>query len=180
MKIMILNQRVNKVLLALALITVVNVATAATATANIAVSATISQNCTISTTPIVFGAYDPVSGGNVTASGTVVVACTKGATSTYVGLGNGANFTTIRNMLGGTSGDKLAYTLVQPVSAIPLAACPAFGANTAWGSTSGTSPVIGTPTSKVARTFNVCGQIASGQDISVDSYTDTVIATINF
>jgi hypothetical protein len=83
-------------------------------------------------------------------------------------------------MDGGTAHDKLAYTLVQPISATPLAACPAFGANTAWGSTAGTSPVIGTPTSKAARTFNVCGQIASGQDVSVDSYTDTVVATINF
>ena len=176
-----INQSVIKSVLVLVLMSGVDVAMAATATANIAVSATITQNCTISATPIAFGAYDPVSGGNVTASGTVVVACTKGATSTYIGLGNGSNYSgSSRYMDGGVAHDKLAYTLVQPVSATPLAACPAYGANTAWGSTSGTSPVIGTPTSKTARTFNVCGQIASGQDVSVDSYTDTVVATINF
>jgi spore coat protein U-like protein len=177
-----LNQSSIKVGLALLLITGTSFTNAAgTASSNITVSATISQNCTIATTPISFGAYDPVSGSNVTAFGTVVVACTKGATSTFIGLANGANFSGgTRNMDGGTAHDKLAYTLVQPVSGTAGAACPAFGANTAWGSTSGTAPVIGTPTSKAARTFNVCGQIASGQDVSVDSYTDTVAATINF
>ena len=132
-----INQSVIKSVLVLLLMTGVDVALAATANANIAVSATITQNCTISATPIAFGAYDPVSGGNVTASGTVVVACTKGATSTYVGLGNGSNYSgSSRYMDGGVAHDKLAYTLVQPVSATPLAACPAYGANTAWGSTS--------------------------------------------
>jgi len=177
-----INQCLFKVVSALVLIAGVNVtATAAgTATATLAVSATVTQNCTISTSPMAFGAYDPVLGSNVTASGTVVVACTKGATSTYVGLGNGVNFATTRNMVGAVSTDKLAYTLVQPVSTTPGAACPAYGANTDWGSTAGTSPVIGISPGKAARTYNVCGQIAAGQDVSVDTYSDTVVATINF
>jgi spore coat protein U-like protein len=32
----------------------------------------------------------------------------------------------------------------------------------------------------VARVYNVCGSIPGGQDVSADSYTDTVSATINF
>ena len=69
-------------------------ANAATATANLAVSATVTNNCTISTTALAFGSYDPVvanASANLDGTGTVVVACTKGATAN-IGLANGANF----------------------------------------------------------------------------------------
>ncbi|HUM14049.1 MAG TPA: spore coat protein U domain-containing protein, partial [Candidatus Nitrosotalea sp.] len=33
---------------------------AQTATANLGVSATVAKNCSISTTPVAFGAYDPI------------------------------------------------------------------------------------------------------------------------
>jgi spore coat protein U domain-containing protein, fimbrial subunit CupE1/2/3/6 len=68
-------------------------AKAASATANLGVSATVTNNCTISTTALAFGSYDPVganASGNLDGTGTVVVACTKGATAT-VGLGLGGN-----------------------------------------------------------------------------------------
>ena len=82
-------------------------AKAATATANLAVSATVTNNCTISTTPLAFGAYDPVvanASANLGGTGGVVVACTKGA-SADIGLGLGANVsgTTRRMVSGGTN-----------------------------------------------------------------------------
>ena len=156
-------------------------AQAGSAPANLSVTASVAQNCTISTTAVAFGAYDPISGGNATAAGTVVVTCTKGATSLTVGLGNGLySVSGQRNLGGATTGntDKLAYSLVQPTSNTPLAACPAYAAGTAWTTTS--TLALSSPTSKAARTYNVCGQMASGQDVSVDSYSDTVVATINF
>lgn len=153
---------------------------AATATATLNVTATVTANCSISTTPVAFGAYQPVGGGNVLATGTVVVACTKGATGLTVGLSNGGNYaSSTRNLAGtGTNTDKLAYSLVQPTSATPGAACPAFGAGTAW--IGATTLALSSPSGKAERTYNVCGQLAAGQDVSVDSYSDTVTATINF
>ena len=63
-------------------------AMAASATANLGVSATVTNNCTISTAALAFGSYDPVvanASSNLDGTGTVVVACTKGATAT-IGL----------------------------------------------------------------------------------------------
>lgn len=156
------------------------------ATANLAVSASITAKCTISTTAVAFGAYDPVvtnssTGSNVTQNGEVVVACTKRAGSLWVGLGEGSNAVSgARNMVGAASTDKLAYSLVQPVANTVGAACPAFGAGTAWENTDSTALNLETSTGVATRTYKVCGEIAKGQDKSVDAYSDTVVATINF
>ena len=153
---------------------------AATDTANIQVSATVLKSCEITATPIAFGNYDPTSVSTHVATGTVSIACTKGSAGVWIGLDNGTHFAAgTRNMNGGGA-DNLAYTIVQPSSATPGAGCPAYGTNTAWGNTIGTSPAFATPTSAAIRTFNVCGQLAGSQDVSVATYTDTVIATVNF
>lgn len=152
---------------------------AATATATLNVTASVSANCTISTTPVAFGAYEPVAGGNILAEGSVVVACTKAATGLSVALGNGSYYaSSTRNLNGSASSDKLAYSLKLPTGTAPGDACPAFAAGTAWINTS--TLALTSPSGKAARTYKVCGQLASGQDVSVDSYADTVVATINF
>jgi len=67
---------------------------------------------------------------------------------------------------------------MQPISGQPTT-CPSYGAGTAW--TSAATLALSSPTSKASRTYNVCGQMAAGQDVAVDSgYTDSVTATINF
>src|SRR5438094_3768308 len=68
---------------------------AASASANLAASSSVANNCTISTAALAFGAYDPVvanASTNLDASGTVSIACTKGATAT-IDLDLGANAT---------------------------------------------------------------------------------------
>ena len=156
-------------------------ASALTATVNLAVSASVAQNCTIATTALAFGAYDPVVANAATdlnANGTVTVACTKGATGLSIGLGNGNNFSSGRRMAGG--GDFLAYGLFQPPNNTPGTACT-FPASTAWGTVVGTNTLgLSNSTSKTARTYNICGTVTSGQDVTVASYSDTVVATINF
>ena len=168
----------SRLLVAVAALTAAGWGHAGTATASIGLTATVSSNCTISTSPVGFGAYDPVSGLDITAAGAVTVACTRNATGLWVGLDTGANGA--RNLKGAVSNDQLAYTLKQPTSSTPGAACPGYGAGTSWDNVSGAALALTVPTTKAARTYNVCGQIAKGQDMSVDSYSDTVTASINF
>lgn len=154
---------------------------AATATANLAVSASVAANCTISTTPLAFGAYDPVvanASTDLNGNGSVTVACTKGSSGLSIGLGNGLNFSSGRRMAGG--GDFLAYALYQPPNNTPGTACT-FPGTTAWGNTVGTNTLgLSNAPSKADRTYNICGSVAAGQDVTVGSYSDTVVATINF
>lgn len=153
---------------------------AATATANLAVSASVSKNCSISTSPLAFGAYDPVT-ANLSAAlngqGSVSVACAKGSTGLTVGMSNGGNFLVSRRMTGPAL-DFLLYDLFQPTGATPATACPG---TIAWGTTIGTDTLSLTAApSKAARPYLVCGSIPGGQDVAVDTYADTVVATINF
>ncbi len=148
--------------------------------ANIAVSASVSANCSISTTPLAFGVYDPVTANltdALTGQGSVSVACAKKATGMTIGMSNGSNFLVQRRMTGPAL-DFLKYDLFQPTGATPATACPG---TVAWGTTIGTDTLALTDApSKDARPYLVCGSIPGGQDIAVDTYADTVVATVNF
>jgi spore coat protein U-like protein len=144
---------------------------AATASASLNVSASVANNCTISTAALAFGVYDPLvanASANLDATGTVTIACTKGATSTIaLNLGSNASGTT-RRMTDGSS-NFLTYEMYQDSSH-----------STVWGS-SGTA--LFTPPaapSKTARNFTVYGRIPGSQDIPAGTYADTVTATVNF
>ena len=176
----------TKNLLQLSLLTaVLSVGTtvfAASAPANIAVSATVSLTCTITATPLAFGDYDPI-GVNATAdktgTGSVTVACAKGAATLTIGMNYGTHVsgTTQRQMVGPTATDLLSYNLFQPTSTTPGAACPG---TIAWTMTAPGLLTLEKAPSKNGRTYNVCGTIPMGQDASAGAYTDTVIATLNF
>ena len=168
--------RINKLLFLLATIGVFVVSSdsqvvAGSATANLSVTATVGPNCTISTLPVAFPAYDPVvanASANDDGTGSVIVACTKGSTVT-IGLGTGLNVSAGQMRMKDATTDYLNYALYQD-----------SGRATAWG-TSGAgllSPVAAPD--KTARTFTVYGRIPSGQDVPAGSYTDTVVATVNF
>jgi spore coat protein U-like protein len=159
----------------------VSPALAGSATANVSVSANINNVCTISTGALAFGAYDPIVTNSSTpldGSGTVTVTCTKGAATT-LGLGLGANAAgSVRKMKdGGTN--LLTYELYQPPSTTPAAAC-SFASPTVWGNSGAGLFTPAAAPDKNARTYNICGQVASGQDLPFGSYTDTVVATVNF
>jgi spore coat protein U-like protein len=145
-------------------------ALAQTATANLSVTATVTKNCSITTTPVAFGSYDPIvanAASPLDGTGTVVVTCTKGA-GTRIDLGLGSNATgSTRRMLGGT--DLLTYELYTDT-----------GRSTVWGSGAGAGQSIPAAPNKNPRTFTVYGRVAAGQDVGAASYSDTVVATINF
>jgi spore coat protein U-like protein len=157
-------------------------AQSASTTANLSVTASVTANCTISTSAVAFGAYDPVVANAATAlngTGSVTIACTKGsAPNITLGLGQNASGSQ-RNMKLGSGADLLAYELYQPPNTAPGTACT-FPGSTVWG-TSGSNIFTPTaPASKAGRTYNVCGTVAAGQDVSVGAYSDTVVATVNF
>jgi spore coat protein U-like protein len=148
-------------------------ASAGVQTANLTVTATVSANCTISTAPVAFGSYDPVVANLSTAlngTGTITTTCTTGA-APLITLDQGANpvagtstaAVPLRQM--GSSTNRLAYFLYSNSSR-----------STVWGST-GPASVPGTG---LAQTIFVYGAVTGGQNVPVGSYTDTVVATVNF
>ena len=145
---------------------------AASKTADLTVNASVANNCTISTGAIAFGPYDPV-GANATAgsgdlsgNGHVYVACTKGAAAT-IDLGNGgAADANSRRLTSGA--DTLTYQLYRS------------DGSTVWGAGSGTGGVTYNSTSKTQTDLVVVGKVAGGQDVAAGTYTNTIVATVNF
>src|SRR5579872_5216783 len=81
-------------LIALSILIIAVPSFAGSQTANLNISANVAAVCSITTSPVAFGAYDPVvanAAAALNANGSVNVACTKGATAT-IDLGNGGNF----------------------------------------------------------------------------------------
>ena len=143
---------------------------AASATASMPVSATVANNCTITTNAVAFGSYDPIvaqASADLDASGAVIIACTKGAVTT-LGLDTGANALSSARRLA-SSGNFLTYELYQDSSR-----------STVWGDSGAALFNSGTAPSKAARTFPVYGRVTAGQDVPAGSYTDTIVATVNF
>jgi spore coat protein U-like protein len=144
---------------------------AATATSSFTVTGNVVANCTISTTGISF-TYDPVSANaaaNALATGTVTIACTKGSAPS-IGLNNGLwaglGSAGPRAMRLGATANYLGYDIYWPGTATPWTTAAPY--------------VPSAPPSKAARTFNMDGAAIAGQDVAVGSYTDTVVATVNF
>lgn len=178
------NKNIFQTFCATILLAVAGVASAGSVGGTLAVSAKVDAVCTIGTTPVAFGVYDPVTTNATVAlngAGGVTIACTKGAgPSVTLGLGANASGATRQMKGSGTNTDVLAYELYQPSTNAVGAGCTYAGA-TVWG-TSGSNVFTPTsPSSKASRTYTVCGQVGPGQDVQVDtSYTDTVVATVNF
>ncbi len=162
----------KRTILSLAILTLTTVpAFAGTATANLNISASVSAVCTITTSPVAFGAYDPVvanASTDLTAAGSVNVACTKGAAAT-IDLGNGGNlFGGSRRMSSGT--DFLDYALYKDAARTQV-----WGTGLAGGTT-----MAYTSASKASTAVPVYGTVPQNQNVTVGAYSDVVLATINY
>jgi len=138
---------------------------------SLALSASVSNNCTISTSAVGFGSYDPVvvnASAALDGTGTVSIACTKGATTT-IGLDLGSNASGSTRRLTDGSSNYLTYELYQD-----------SGRSTVWGNAgSGLFTPVAAP-SKASRSFAAYGRVAGSQDVPAGTFTDTVTATVNF
>jgi spore coat protein U-like protein len=144
---------------------------AQSATASMTVTANVNKNCTITTSPVNFGAYDPVA-ANATApldgTGTVTVACTKGAVA-KIGLNAGSNAQGTTRRMAQAPTVFLTYEIYSDAAHTVV-----------WGNTTTDSVDIPAAPNKNPRNFTAYGRVANGQDATVGTYTDTVVATVNF
>lgn len=151
------------------------------ASTNVSVSASIANNCTITNAAVAFGSYDPIvtnAASSLVGSGTVTITCTKGATTTIsLGLGNQASGSQ-RRMTDGVP-NYMNYELYQPPNNTPGTAC-SYAGPTVWGTSGANLFTPAAAPNKNARTYNICGEVAAGQDLPAGSFTDTVVATVNF
>jgi len=149
----------------------------------LSISASVGQTCSITTTSaLAFGVYDPVGTNSTTplnATGQISVACSKGASTLTIGMGDGSHFNgTLRQMIGATSNNLLPYGIFQPPSNVENTSCT-FPGVIAWNNSAGIM-IIAPATANTARVYFVCGTIPAAQDVSTDTYTDIVTASINF
>ncbi len=156
---------------------------AGTGTSTLTAQTTINTNCTIATVAITFGNYNPI-GTNLTsdlnATGSVSISCVKGTAPTIgLSLGNNASGST-RRMFDATASDYLNYELYQPPNNLAGTACT-FPGTTVWGTSGANLLSPAAAANKTARTYNICGTVPKAQNPSIGiSYSDTVVATVNF
>jgi spore coat protein U-like protein len=146
----------------------------ASSPSNLTVSTTVVDRCTITTTPLTFGAYDPIVAHKTApldATGSLTITCTQGVSAT-IGLDSGTNGA---NASGATRAMKsgsnyLSYEIYQ-----------SSGGTTVWGNSGAGLLSPAAAPSYAARTFTVYGRIPAGQVVRASTlYTDTVRATVNF
>jgi spore coat protein U-like protein len=126
-------------------------------------------SCTITAVGVSFGTYNVFSGSPLDSTGSVTYNCISVLTTITINLSRGGAPTfTPRQML--RSGEALSYNLYLDAARMSI-----------WGdATSGTSHYAATPILLSNVTLTIYGRIPAGQDVSAGTYTDTVVATINF
>lgn len=151
-------------------------ALADTANTSVGILGNVVSNCISSASPIAFGTYNPLAAQPLTASGTLVITCTQGATpSVVISLGANPSGST-RRMLAG-AGNYLPYSILAPTSPVPNASCA--GATLEYPAVAPGFTLTPAP-SFAPRTFTICGQIAAGISAPGGTYSDTVLATVSF
>lgn len=144
---------------------------AQSSTASMTVTATVNKNCTITTSPVNFGAYDPVAANATTpldGTGIVTVACTKGAVA-KIGLNAGANAQGAARRMTQSAAAFLNYEIYSDSAHTVV-----------WGNTASDSVDVTAAPNKNPRPFTAYGRVVAAQDATVGAYTDTVVATVNF
>jgi spore coat protein U-like protein len=130
--------------------------------------AQLGLNCSISTGGVAFGTYDVFSPAPVDAAGSVIYQCTLGTLIVVqLGSGSGGAFSP-RTML--RSGEPLNYNLYLDAARTQV-----------WGNgTSGTGTHNSLATVSFPTVVPIHARIFPGQNVTVGSYTDSVVATIVF
>lgn len=162
-----MNRIFRATLVSAACLAAFGAASAATDTANMTVKITVTPTCdihTVAPTDVDFGSAASTATNVASTGGVLTVKCTTG-TSYAIGLGNGLNYTSTRQMKNGTA-NFVAYGLFRDA---------AF--TNAWGTAAGTTQA-GTGTG-ANQTLTVYGRVPSAAGVA-GAYTDTVVATVTY
>jgi spore coat protein U-like protein len=126
--------------------------------------------CTVSTTGVSFGTYDVFSTTAVTSTGSVIYRCAASDHDVQITISQGTSGTfSARTLIKGT--ESLSYNLFLDAAMTSV-----------WGDGSGSTGAYTrhNPQNDRDVTVTVYGRISAQQDVSVGSYADTVVVTINF
>jgi spore coat protein U-like protein len=149
------------IIAAIGVLALSSVSMAATKTNNLNVTASVAANCNIvSVTDVIFGAYDPTSATDLDVNGDLTFRCTKNtAYKTYL-VGT-------RQMVGAVNSDNLNFQLYSDAGRTT-----AFPSDNSGGSTNAAnnSPITST----------IYGRVAALQDVSVDTYSRVLTATVEY
>lgn len=140
-------------------------------------------DCTVSTSPVVFGSYDPITiTSPIDVNGNVQVNC---APTTLTEILLGVYVTIALNQ--GSSGTFAARTMRQPpASVLQYNLYTSAARNTVWGNGSGgTQTVAGTVGGLLSgqptpRSFPVYGRLPAGQDPNLGLHNDLITVTVAF
>lgn len=125
--------------------------------------------CSVTTTAINFVSYDVFNAAPLNSTGGVTVSCVATTTNETISIGPGQNGTiSQRQMKLSVGADLLNYNLYTDV-----------GRTQIWGDgTTGATVSTGTIAKNKSKTFTIYGSIPPNQDVSVGSYSDTLVVTI--
>jgi len=126
--------------------------------------------CTLSATAVAFGAYDVYQAGPTDSTGTISYRCGTNDHNIRIAIskGTGGSFTLRTLKRAGT--ENLFYNLFYG------------GFTQVWGDGTGSTTIYfeNNPPNLKEVVLTVYGRIAPGQDVSVGSYTDTVMVTLEY
>lgn len=141
------------------------------ATGNLSVSANVTQTCSVNASSMAFGAYDPLSNGDLDVAGSVLVTCTNLGPAT-IKLDQGLNGTGTlgspdRHMSNTTNigSPALAYSLFSDA-----------GRNLPWDGSTG----IAFEGTGDEDSVPVYGRIAQHQNVAPGNFSDTVVITVTY
>ena len=140
-------------------------------TSAVAATATVTTECNITVTPLAFGVYDPIVAhqtAHLDGTATFALACTKGAVAS-VALGLGLTPSGSTRRMVSNIGDHLTYELHQDSSRLLV-----------WNEEITSLLTLGPALSMAPRNLTVYGRVLGGQDVRAGTYTDSVLATVNF
>jgi len=124
------------------------------------------------TAPVAFGAYDVFSGTPDDANGSVTYRCTAvGGAAATIDLSAGSSGTYSPRRMTRAGVETLDYNLYLDATRTQI-----------WGNATGGTFRYGptVPPNNTNVLVNIYGRIPAGQDKSAGTYSDTIVATINF